>query len=105
ISHFLARFPKSTPLVALLLRIGRRGCRRRPYLARSSRLRGALRRARSGLAIGFREPCLADAFLRAHPFPVTGEWAGSGGTCPAPHADEISRDAAGRTTSPNQLER
>ena len=83
------------------------GQRRRSPADAGGRRRGGRRRRRlrAGLAIGLRQTRLAQALLGPRPFPMAGQCAGSRGTSPSPHPDDMSGDPAGRPARPYQFER
>src|SRR5690348_7936164 len=72
----------------------RPGCCRPPH-----------RGSRSGLPVGFRQPCLADALLDPDALAMTGQRAGSRRAAPPPEPDKVADDAAGGTARPDQFER
>src|SRR6201999_2713270 len=63
-------------------------------------------RSRAGCRLtgGFRQTRLAQALLDARPLPVTRQGASRRRASPPPHSDDLSGDAADRTSCPNQFE-
>src|ERR1700712_3545641 len=73
--------------------------------SRSARRLPAALRQRSSLAIGRRQPRLANALLGPRPFPIPRHRAGNGRASPLPHSDGVSGGPSGLAACPDQFER